>query len=564
MSNPQDSTSPDALPYRVLIVEDDRSQAVFAEAILRGAGMQTEVIAVPERVLEAVERFAPDLVLMDLHLPGLSGTELTRQIRALPRFLYMPVVFLTGDQDPDRQLEVLEHGGDDFILKPVRPRHLVVAVQSRIKRARALQALQATMPQESERHPSTGLYHRTALMQRLEAQLATGKGGALLLEMGHASALRGRYGYAAYETLMNDAGGVLAKLVGDYPAARMADNVFMVAAPGLNRAGLDELARRLRDGIGYHDFQVNGESLRLRCTVGYASYEHGFADAGAALAAAEEAAREAQASPAGIASYTPHDATGNTALVQELRAALAPGGRGLYLVFQPVVAVAGSDEAQFQVLLRMTGPDGSVRRAAEFLPAAQTAGLMPALDRWVMEQALDLMQKRRAEGRPMRLFVSQSPHTLGQEGYATWLRQALEARQLDGPQLVIDLRLEDAIVHVVLLQQLCEQLVPVGVQFCLSQFRYTEDARQLLQELPLGFVRLSAEFARHPLPRELRDEMRLAIDHAHRLALQVIAQAVEDPQAASALWLAGIDYIQGNLIQHPDQALDFDFRSATL
>ena len=51
---------------------------------------------------------------------------------------------------------------------------------------------------------------------------------------------------------------------------------------------------------------------------------------------------------------------------------------------------------------------------------------------------------------------------------------------------------------------------------------------------------------------------------AHRLGLQVIGQAVEDPQAAAALWVGGIDYIQGNLVQRPEQALDFDFRSATL
>ena len=55
----------DSNPYRVLIVEDDRSQAMFAEAILRGAGMQAEVVAIPERMMDALERFNPDLVLMD-------------------------------------------------------------------------------------------------------------------------------------------------------------------------------------------------------------------------------------------------------------------------------------------------------------------------------------------------------------------------------------------------------------------------------------------------------------------------------------------------------------------
>lgn len=564
MSTVQDPTASDGLPYRVLIVEDDRSQAVFAEAILRGAGMQVEVVAVPERVLEAVERFNPDLILMDLHLPGISGTQLTEQIREIPRFLHTPVVFLTGDQDPDRQLEVLEHGGDDFILKPVRPRHLVVAVQSRIRRARALQA---TLPAAtgSDRHPVTGLYLRTTLLQILAAQLASGAGGgALLIEMGNATALRNRYGYAAFESLMNEAGRFLATLIGDHPATRLGDNVFLVVAKGLDRDALEQFARRLRDGIGYHDFQVEGEQLRLRCTIGYASYEHGFADAGAVLAAAEEAAREAHASPSGIAAYTPPDTTADSQLVQELRAALAPNGQGLYLAFQPIVAVAGGEEAQFQVLLRMNGADGNVRRAAEFLPAAQASGLMPALDRWVMTHALDLLQKRREEGRPMRLFVSQSPQTLGEDSYADWLKDALRSRQVDGTSLVIDVRLEDAIVHVLLLQRFCEQMIPLGVQFCLSQFRDNEDSKQLLRELPLGYLRLSAEFSRHPLPRELRDEMKTVIDMAHRQALMVIGQAIEDPQAASTLWLAGIDFIQGNLVQHPDQTLEFDFQSATL
>jgi EAL domain-containing protein (putative c-di-GMP-specific phosphodiesterase class I) len=184
------------------------------------------------------------------------------------------------------------------------------------------------------------------------------------------------------------------------------------------------------------------------------------------------------------------------------------------LAFQPVVAVAGGDEAQFQVLVRMHGADGSVRKAGDFLAAAQAAGLLAQLDRWVMERALALLQQRRAESRPVRLFVSQTPRTLGQDGFAGWLQQALERAGVDGPSLVIDIRQEDAVVHTVLLQQFCEQLVPVGVQFCLSQFRSTEDGNQLLQMLPLGYLRLSSEFAQQPLPQAMQDEMRVHIGWA--------------------------------------------------
>ena len=565
MSSAPSAVVADSNPYRVLIVEDDRSQAMFAEAILRGAGMQAEVVAIPERMMEALERFVPDLVLMDLHMPGTSGTTLTTQIREHTQFSHTPVVFLTGDQDPERELEVLDKGGDDFILKPVRPRHLIAAVQNRIRRARALNdSLQNSGT--LDRHPVTGLHTRQALMQALSTQLShRSPGGALLLELGNPSALRNRYGYAALDGLFNAAGTHLCSLLEPNAiAARLSDNAFLVVVRDVGRGALESFARRLRDGIGYHDFQVDGEPMRLRCTIGYASFEHVFTDTGAVLAATEDATREAHALPAGVAGYVPPEIAASDSLIDELRAALALGGEGLYLAFQPVVAVAGGDEAQFQVLVRMHGADGSVRKAGDFLAAAQAAGLLAQLDRWVMERALALLQQRRAESRPVRLFVSQTPRSLGQDGFAGWLQQTLERAGVDGPSLVIDIRQEDAVVHTVLLQQFCEQLVPAGVQFCLSQFRSTEDGNQLLQMLPLGYLRLSSEFAQQPLPQTMQDEMRTSIERAHRLGLQVIGQAVEDPQAAAALWVAGIDFIQGNLVQRPEQALDFDFQSAAL
>ncbi|MEO5963485.1 MAG: EAL domain-containing protein [Thermomonas sp.] len=551
-------------PYRIMIVEDDRSQAMFAEAILRGAGMQPRVVAIPEQMMATLEAFDPDLVLMDLHMPGISGTALTTQIREHPQYSQVPVVFLTGDQDPERQVEVLEHGADDYILKPVRPRHLIAAVQNRVRRARAAQRKQVVAA-DLERHPVTGLYTRPVLQQKLAELLPSRQGGALLVEVGNAAALRNRYGYADFEKLMNDAGRHLGAVAHEHRVARLSDNAFLVVVATLDNAQLDAYARTLRDGIGYKDFSAGNETLRLRSTVGHAYLGHGFADAGSVLAAAEIAARDARTLAVGVAAYVPPEATGSAdggGVLGEVRAALA--GEGLQLAFQPIVAVAGGDEAQFQVLLRLQGTDGNQYLAGQFIPVADAAGLLPQLDRWAMEQSLALMQRRRAESRPIRLFVSQSPRTLGQDNNAEWLIQALERTGIEGTSLVIDLRLEDALVHSMLLRQFCEQMVPAGVQFCLSQYRHGTDADLLLQQLPLGYLRLSADFASNPLADELRDEMREIIDHAHRLGLQVIGQAVEDPQAAAALWMGGIDFIQGNLVQRAEHVLDFDFKHATL
>jgi PleD family two-component response regulator/EAL domain-containing protein (putative c-di-GMP-specific phosphodiesterase class I) len=545
-------------PYRVLIVEDDRAQAVFAEGVLNGAGIETLVASEPREVLETMARVHPDLVLMDLHMPGLSGTELTAMIRRHEAFLHTPIVFLTGDPDPEKQFEVLECGADDFLQKPIRPRHLVAAVESRVKRARALGRQRIG---EATRHPVTGLSTRPHLLQRLGAQLPANHGGVFFIEIEGTAMLRDRYGYALLDRLMSEAGRLLAKLAGSNPATRLNDNAFLVYMPDADASQLEAHARTWRDGIGQHGFQLDRGELRLRASVGYTGLEHGFVDANAVLEAAEAAARTARTMPIGIAAYVP-PARGNDEFAAVLRDALADAR--FELLYQPIVAVAGGDEAQYQTLLRMRDQEGEVHNAAEIVPAAEASGIIHDIDRWALERALDVLQQRRALNRPIRLFVPQSPLTLARDGYGAWLAQAIAVRDLEGPSLVIDVRLADALIHAITLRQFCDQLVPVGVQFSLSQYEHNADADALLSQLPLSYLRLSARYAATQERGSLRDEMRTAIDRAHRHGLQVIGHRIEDPQAAATLWMGGIDFIQGNLVQHAASELDFDFKNAVL
>ncbi|OHE90121.1 MAG: hypothetical protein A2213_03305 [Lysobacterales bacterium RIFOXYA1_FULL_68_6] len=182
----------------------------------------------------------------------------------------------------------------------------------------------------------------------------------------------------------------------------------------------------------------------------------------------------------------------------------------------------------------------------------------------MLEHALYVLAERQAQGPSLRLFVSQSPRSLARESHAQWLLDALRARGIEGTSLVIDLRLADALIHTVTLRQFCQQLMPAGVQFCLSQFEPGAEADALLTQLPLGFVRVSSKYASAHADMQLRDQLRGIIDSAHRQGLQVIGQQIEDPQAAAAMWMGGVDFIQGNLVQAVGSELGFDFHNAVL
>ncbi|WP_434212782.1 EAL domain-containing protein [[Pseudomonas] boreopolis] len=548
-------------PYRILIVEDDRSQALFAQSVLHGAGMHAQVEMVAANVQQAIGDYRPDLILMDLHMPDLDGMRLTALIRQQPQHQLLPIVFLTGDPDPERQFEVLDSGADDFLTKPIRPRHLVAAVSNRIRRARQQAQLQQPAPTRAAAasHPETGLSTRVHLMHRL-GQLLDERmpGGAFFIEIASALGLRERFGYAAFERLMTQAGHRLATAAQSHALARLSDNSFLLLAPGMPDADMETFARDLRAHLAAQPFTVrDDEAVHLRCAIGFASLPGAFGDAGTVLEAVERTALQARLHSSGIQRHSPADERGN-----EDHLAWVAGQ--LELAYQPIVAVAGGGGAQYQVLLRLRQPDGTLLSAGQVIPAAEAAGRIADLDQQVLEHALGLLHTYQHATPPLRLFVSQSPRTLAREAFAEWLLQSIQQRAIQGTSLVIDVRLQDALIHAVTLERFCARLMPAGVQFCISQYEPGPEANALLGHLPLGYVRLANRFAGSHADTRMRGELREAIDLAHRRGLQIIGQQIEDAQAAAAMWVSGVDFIQGNLVQSVGQGLDFDFQNAVL
>ncbi|MCB2262280.1 MAG: response regulator [Candidatus Thiosymbion ectosymbiont of Robbea hypermnestra] len=127
----------DADDYRVLVVDDQPVAANFAARVLADAGIRTRVVGDPRRVLEILEAFRPDLVLMDLHMPGVDGIELTALIRTHEEVCDTPVVFLSSELNTGKQMETLRVGGNDFLAKPVRPERLIEVVRRGIHRFRS-------------------------------------------------------------------------------------------------------------------------------------------------------------------------------------------------------------------------------------------------------------------------------------------------------------------------------------------------------------------------------------------------------------------------------------------
>ena len=116
---------------RILVVDDDAALAEMLTIVLRGEGFEASVVGDGSRALGAVREFKPDLVLLDLMLPGMNGIDVCRAVRAESG---VPIVMLTAKTDTVDVVLGLESGADDYVVKPFKPKELVARVRARLRR----------------------------------------------------------------------------------------------------------------------------------------------------------------------------------------------------------------------------------------------------------------------------------------------------------------------------------------------------------------------------------------------------------------------------------------------
>jgi DNA-binding response OmpR family regulator len=120
---------------RVLVVDDDDTVANVVVGYLRRAGHEPSRAADGQQALDAIAADPPDLVVLDLMLPGVDGLDVCRQVRKdLPN---LPIVMLTALAEPDDRILGLELGADDYVTKPFSPRELVLRIESVLRRVAA-------------------------------------------------------------------------------------------------------------------------------------------------------------------------------------------------------------------------------------------------------------------------------------------------------------------------------------------------------------------------------------------------------------------------------------------
>lgn len=275
--------------HRILAVDDDETiLAVVKEILTSSAVADVVTLSDPERFWSELNQLEPELVLLDIDMPTVSGIELCRLVRSHPRWQRLPVVMLSSRVDHTTVERVYAAGADDFVGKPVVAAELRARVTNRLERTRLHRQL-------AETDPLTGLANR----RRLEADLrrlqdvADRRGVPLCLavvELDQFKSVNDRYGHSVGDEVLRRAATHLRDAFrGDDAVARMAGEQFVLATLGIR---LEDAVARLGgvlDAFGRLKHTIEGHALSVGASAGIAQHRRDGSDFGALYRAADAA-----------------------------------------------------------------------------------------------------------------------------------------------------------------------------------------------------------------------------------------------------------------------------------
>ncbi|HTY09022.1 MAG TPA: response regulator [Candidatus Edwardsbacteria bacterium] len=242
-------------PGLILVIEDDDHVSHVFSTILATGGYQVAVARDAGEADRMLEQNVPNLILLDLMLPGVNGLAWMEQVKQNPVYSDVPVIIVTAVTDINAKVMGLNMGADDYLIKPVNTMELLARVNANIRKHHAEQRLRAQVDDEFQQSvfdPLTGLYNRRyleSLMVR-DAALSRQKGlplTMLVLDIDRFKSLAGPEGGEAGDLVLKAVAGMLkTELRGSDLAVRWGTDTFTVTLYGINAMQAMLIAERLR------------------------------------------------------------------------------------------------------------------------------------------------------------------------------------------------------------------------------------------------------------------------------------------------------------------------------
>ena len=410
----------------------------------------------------------------------------------------------------------------------------------------------------------TGLINRNhfleLLNQAMQKPSASGVWGLVIIKPDKFTAVAEKVGVLASDVIIKALADMLrASATKDDHIARFGGTVFMAL---LTRSKMPEVAdwcERMRTGASSRIFQAGGKSTSLTCSFSYVEIDAKRNNVEKLLEDAESAHRTAlQQGGNKVIGWTPPtvDAEGRVTDTEwQRRFTEALKNNKFILAFQPVASLTGEATDLHDVLVRMRGDKDEEIPPKDFLPAAERVGMMPAIDRWILENSVRALAERGKQGRNSSLFVRLSDQSLTDKALLPWIEKLLTGAAGIKPNSVIfEIPEKSAEKYLTDTSEFAEGVKKLKCGFALEHYGIGHDPLHTLELIKkVDFLKIdgsiNAVLATDPKRNEL---VKTIVTRAQELGIKTVAERVEKPETMAVLYTLGIEYIQGNIVQEPE------------
>jgi len=270
---------------KILVVDDSRAQLDWLVQVLEKEGYVVHTALDGKDAIRKVRTEAPDLVLLDMVLPDMSGLEVLRLIKPSDEQQFLPVIIQSSKSDIDSKVEGLRIGAHDFLVKPFAEQELVArcATMLRIKQLQErLRDAQRKLEEQSITDGLTGLKNRRFFDERLheEFRRAQRYGDTLsliMIDLDHFKDVNDRHGHQAGDVVLRDAAALIRASIRDPDiCARYGGEEFAVILPKTHMSGALAVAERIWKELGAKEYllpQAGGPAkIRVTASIGIAFY----------------------------------------------------------------------------------------------------------------------------------------------------------------------------------------------------------------------------------------------------------------------------------------------------
>ncbi|MBV0932603.1 EAL domain-containing protein [Marinobacterium weihaiense] len=404
----------------------------------------------------------------------------------------------------------------------------------------------------------TGLYNRTEFMRVVDAAVDSGARyqqhfGLLFIDLDLFKEVNDSFGHAAGDRLLCEVAQRLRGCLRDSDRAfRLGGDEFTVMLPAVQddsdmTAVAEKLIKRLKA-----PFIVDGQILYIGCSIGLVSYPRDGVDRDTLLGHADAAMYFAKEQGRGRYAFFDPQINARNQRTMKIKTGLnqALARNELSLVYQPRVLADTEQVTGYEALLRWHSQELGAVSPAEFIPVAETTGILEQMTEWLLQRVVDDLGSAVLGGK--QISVNLSPRQFQTGNWADTLRRTIEQHRLQPEQLCIEVTESALVENFQATAHQLEEVQALGVEVAIDDFGTGYSSLEYLKRLPIDYLKIDRSFV-SDIETDADDRVivETIIVLAHSLGLQVVAEGVETRAQADFLRARGCDELQGYLFSAP-------------